>query len=100
MTRAKAAAVPIRAKFTEESEMDRAEVLSRLEDCFADVMDIESPQLSEASKADDYEEWDSLSNIRFVVAVERAFRVKFTNSEIEGMRNVGDLISTILRKAG
>ncbi|MFQ3594639.1 MAG: acyl carrier protein [Sphingomonadaceae bacterium] len=80
--------------------MDRAEVLSRLEDIFADVMDIDAPGLTEASKADDFEEWDSLSNIRFVVAVERGFKVKFTNSEIEGMKNVGDLVTTILAKAG
>jgi acyl carrier protein len=79
--------------------MDRTAVLDRLNDIFADVMDLEDPALSERSSAADYEEWDSLSNIRFVVAVERAFKVKFSNGEIEAMQNVGDLVSSILDRA-
>lgn len=58
-------------------------------------MDIESPGLSDKSTAADFEEWDSLSNIRFIVAVERAFKVKFSNGQIESFQNVGDLMSAI-----
>ncbi|MHA4875364.1 acyl carrier protein, partial [Enterococcus faecium] len=50
--------------------------------------------------ADDVEEWDSLSHIRLIVAVERAFGIKFANAEIESLENVGDLIGAIDKKTG
>jgi acyl carrier protein len=34
------------------------------------------------------------------VALERKFRVKFSNAEIEGLKNVGDLVHLIDSKIG
>ncbi|MFC6911725.1 acyl carrier protein [Novosphingobium lubricantis] len=48
--------------------------------------------------AADVEEWDSLSNIRFVVAVEKQFGFRFSNSEIEGLQNVGEMVALIESK--
>jgi acyl carrier protein len=78
--------------------LTHAAILGRLQDIFADVMDLDDPGLTDQSTAKDYEEWDSLSNIRFVVAVERAFATKFSNAEIEALANVGDLVRLIHAK--
>ena len=39
-----------------------------------------------------------MSNITFVVEVERRFGIKFNTAEIEEMRNVGDMLSIIAAK--
>ena len=48
--------------------------------------------------AADIEEWDSLSNIRFVVAIEKEFGFRFSNSEIADLENVGQMVDLIAAK--
>lgn len=79
--------------------MDRSTAFSRFSEIFFDVMDVDDPGLSERTTAEDVEEWDSLSHVRLVVAVERGFGVKFTNAEIERLTCVGDLIDAVIAKA-
>ena len=43
-------------------------------------------------------EWDSLGHIRLMVAIEQAFSIKFSTSEISNMANVGELIAVIEKK--
>lgn len=78
--------------------MDRKEIFSKFEDIFADVMDVDDVELADATTAHDVEEWDSLSNVRLVVAVERGFGIRFANAEIEKLSCVGDLIDAIGQK--
>jgi len=79
-------------------QMNRETVFANLRDIFLDVLDLDAVALSDATTADDIDEWDSLSHIRLVVTVERHFKVKFSNAEIEGFTRVGDLVDGILRK--
>jgi acyl carrier protein len=44
------------------------------------------------------EEWDSLSHIRFMITVERNFKIRFLNEEVAELRNVGDLARSIAAK--
>lgn len=50
--------------------------------------------------AGDVENWDSLTHIDLITAVEREFRVKLTTSEVMSLKNVGDLMSLIQKKTG
>ena len=63
----------------------------------ADVFDLEPEDLNiyESTTAEDVEEWDSLSHIRLMVAIERRFHIKFSNAEIASMKNVGELVHKI-----
>lgn len=45
--------------------------------------------------ARDVQEWDSLSNVELMVAVESAFDVRLRTGEIAGLRNVGELCDVI-----
>jgi acyl carrier protein len=78
--------------------MDDGELLSRLQDIMADVFDEDDLTVTRETSAEDVEDWDSLSHIRLMVAVEREFGVKFTNAEIEHLEKVGDLIDLIKQK--
>jgi acyl carrier protein len=78
--------------------MDRADIIKRLEPVMQDVFDDDSIQYRDDLSANDVEEWDSLSHIRFIVAVEKTFRVRFTSSEMEGFNSVGDLVDAVAKK--
>lgn len=78
--------------------MERNEVLDRVQEVFRDVLDDEEIVLTEQTTADDVDDWDSLSHIQLIVAVEKAFHVKFTSKEILSWKNVGELVDSILTR--
>jgi acyl carrier protein len=73
-------------------------IRDQLTPVFRDVMDRDDIVLSDALTAEDVEEWDSLSHIRLMVAVEKRFSVRFTNAEIAGLKDVGELVRLIAMK--
>lgn len=78
--------------------MNKEEILAKLTGIFHDELDNDTIVLSLDTTADDIEEWDSLSHIQLIVAVEKAFGVRFTSSEIQSWNNVGEMIDCILTK--
>lgn len=74
--------------------------LEQLRDIMLDVFDLDDVEVTPATTAEDIEEWDSLSHVRLVVAVERRFGFKLKNAEIEALKSVGDLVTLIESKAG
>ena len=78
--------------------MERTEIYDELNDIFVDVLDWDEVALTDSTTADDIEEWDSLSHVQLVVAIEKAFGVKFTSLEIMKWKNVGELVDSIAQK--
>jgi len=78
--------------------MTDADILAILTDIFRDVFDDDSVVITPASSAADYEAWDSLTNVNIMVAAEMRLGVRFKASEVEGLRNVGELIALIKRQ--
>lgn len=72
---------------------------AKLTQVFHDVFDDDSIVVVPELTADDVDEWDSLTHIRLVIAIEKKFGLKFTAAEIERLRNVGDLVTLIDSKA-
>lgn len=82
------------------TNMEREEVFSKLNEIFEDVLDLdETPQLTDTTSANDIEEWDSLSHIQLIVAIEKAFKLKFTSQEILKWNNVGEMVDTIIARS-
>jgi acyl carrier protein len=75
-------------------------ILQRVGEIMADTFDLDDLALTPETTAGDVEEWDSLSHVRLIVAIERAFKIKFSNAEIERLRNVGGLVDAIASKTG
>jgi acyl carrier protein len=65
-----------------------------LHDVFDDDSIIATPELT----ANDVEAWDSVSNIRLFVAIESELGIQFSNAEITGLKNVGELVTLIQLK--
>ena len=78
--------------------MEKVVVLSHVQDIFRDILDNDEIVLSNETTADDIEEWDSLSHIQLIVAIEKFFRVKFTSKEILSWKNIGELVDCLLIK--
>jgi acyl carrier protein len=75
--------------------MPSNDTLSIVLEVMEDVFDVDNLDVTPKTTADDIEEWDSLSHIRLIVAIERKFKIEFKNSEIGNLKNVGDLIGLI-----
>ncbi len=79
--------------------MERTEILKKLNEIFIDVMDLDEDfVLTEDMTADDIEEWDSLSHIQLMVAIEKNFGIKFTAKEILEWEDVHDCVDSIEAK--
>ena len=68
--------------------MIQADVFAKLQTIF-DVVFFEPPKVSATLSAKDVPEWDSLIQISLLVAVEKAFDVRFRVGEVEATQNVG-----------
>lgn len=78
--------------------MEKNEILAKVQDIFQDVLDNEDIELTFETTAEDIEEWDSLSHIQLIVAIEKRFKIKFTSREILSWKNVGEMIDCIATK--
>ena len=78
--------------------MEKNQILTEVQEIFRDVLDNEDIVLANETVADDIEEWDSLTHIQLVVAVEKHFKIKFTSKEILMWKNVGEMIDSIAAK--
>lgn len=74
------------------------EIIRKIAEVMADVFDADELDVTAATSADDIDEWDSLSHIRFIITLERLFKIKFLNEEIADLKNVGDLARVIQAK--
>ena len=78
--------------------MERKEIFDKMEEIFTDIMDLKDIKLNDETFADDIEEWDSLSHIQIIVAIEKAFGIKFSSQEMITWKNVGDMVDCIQSK--
>jgi len=78
--------------------MNFSEILKQVNDIFIDVLDEESIVLLGSTKASDVEEWDSLTHIQLIVAIEKHFKIRFNSAEIRNWKNVGELCDAIINR--
>ena len=74
------------------------EILEQVNSVFKDVLDNDEIVVEAKTTADDIDEWDSLSHIQLVVAIEKHFKIRFTSSEINNFKNVGEMCMGIQAK--
>ena len=78
--------------------MKRTEIYEKLLAVFQEVFSMGELTIGDDTTSEDIQEWDSLSHIQMVVAVEKAFGIKFSSREIMGWKNVGEMVDSIAAK--
>jgi acyl carrier protein len=78
--------------------MEQGQIYSRLTTIFEDVFDEDSIVVTPDLSAKDVDGWDSLTHIRLMLTVEKAFKIKFSTSEVGKLQNVGELVRLIEEK--
>ena len=74
--------------------MDDAAIYEKLTTVFHQVFGTDlalTPDLT----ADDVDGWDSLTHVRLVLAVSKAFAMRFSAAEVGGLKNVGEFVALI-----
>ena len=77
--------------------MNQAEAIAKLQGIF-DNLFLEPVTLTPTISAKDVPEWDSLTHISLVVAVEKAFAVRFRVGEVEKTKNIGEFADLIAKR--
>ena len=75
--------------------MERKDILSQIKDIFIDTLDNEEIVIEETTQATDVDEWDSLTHIMLVVAIEKNFKINFNSTEILSWKNIGEMVNCI-----
>jgi len=78
--------------------MKREDIFKDLEEIFRDVFDDENIELFDETTAADIEDWDSLEQINLIVAIERKYNIKYNIVEVGELKNVGDMVDSILKR--
>lgn len=78
--------------------MNETQILKDLNVIFKKVFDNEDLIITATTTASEVEEWDSLSYIHLIVAIEKHFKIKFMAAEIQYFKHVGDMIVAISAK--
>ena len=74
------------------------ETEKRILDVFREIFDNEELEIHDATTALDIPGWDSLAQVKLIIALEEAFEIKFSTHEIVAMTCVGDLEKSLYTK--
>lgn len=78
--------------------MEREQVKEKLQDVFRDIFDNDDIEITDDTVAEDIEEWDSLSHVQLIDAIQKTFGIKLTSHEIMSWDDVGEMIDAITSK--
>lgn len=77
--------------------MTETEIIARLQTIFDDIF-LDPPKLTPELSAKDVPEWDSLLQISLMLAVEKAFAIRFRVGEVERTKNIGEFAKLIEKR--
>lgn len=78
--------------------MERNEVLERLKPIFRTVFNDESLDVDETMEAEDFDNWDSVTQMLIVASVEKEFNVNFKLREVGELNSVAAFIDGVEKK--
>ncbi len=75
--------------------LTKDEIFEKLDEIFQELFDDDSIHVTPETTADDIDDWDSLSHIDLISAVEDAFDMRFQMKEVSAMKHVGEMVDII-----
>lgn len=80
--------------------MEKSQIIEKLTTIFHETFSDNTIVLRDDMTAADVENWDSLTHMMMITKVEETFSIKFKLRELNKLKNVGDLCTTIAGKMG
>jgi acyl carrier protein len=78
--------------------MATEEILSQVSNLIREVLELPDLEITLETSAQDVDEWDSMTHIQLVTAIEGRYKVRFALGELQALKNVGDMVSLIETK--
>jgi len=73
-------------------------LLPQVQEIFRAVFDQPDLVITRESNASTVDDWDSLTHINLVMAIEKHFKIKFALGELQELKDVGDLLDLMQTK--
>ena len=74
--------------------------LVQLNSIFQEVFDDPLLTVSPETGPHDIADWDSVAQVKLVLAIEEAFSIRLTGDDVSGIHTVGDFMVAINRQTG
>jgi acyl carrier protein len=78
--------------------MNPEEILSTVGNIIREVLEVPALEVTKDTSAADVDEWDSMTHIQLITAIEAQYKVRFALGELQALKNVGDMVSLIQKK--
>ena len=78
--------------------MTNEEILQTITMIMREVLEIPGLTVTLETSAADVDEWDSMTHIQLIAAIESKYKVRFALGELQALKNVGDMIGLIQKK--
>lgn len=75
--------------------MTREEILEEVTEILREEFEDDELEITESTTAADVKGWDSLAHLSLIHEIEGRFKIKFSMGEIQGFKNVGEMLDSI-----
>ena len=76
-----------------------AEVVEGLRSIFSEIFERDDIDLRRTLTAKDVAGWDSFKQVELIIETEQRFGMRFSSTEVDGFRCLGDLIDVVAARA-
>jgi acyl carrier protein len=80
--------------------LSKSDIYGKLQDVFRSVFDDESLELKPQMTSSDINGWDSLNQIKIIIACENAFGIRLKPRELNALENVDEMVDHLLHAIG
>lgn len=70
-------------------------MIQALNPIFRDIFDDPELNVVETTSSQDIPDWDSVAQVKLVLAIEEEFDVEFTTDEVAAFKSVGDFVRAL-----
>lgn len=78
--------------------MSAEEILTTVGKIIREVLEVPGLNVTNETSAADVDEWDSMTHIQLIAAIEAQYKLRFALGELQALKNVGDMVALIQKK--
>jgi acyl carrier protein len=78
--------------------MSNPEILNQVSEIIREILELPDLNVTMETSAQEVDEWDSMTHIQLITAIEAKYKVRFALGELQALKNVGDMVGLIQKK--